>query len=36
MNEKGRTECRQGRGEDERRGKEWRGPAVCIFKFSLE
>jgi len=30
---------RAGRGRErtrERRGREWRGPAVCIFKFSLE
>jgi len=28
---------RQGMGEDDREeGREWRGPAVCIFKFSLQ
>jgi len=32
-----RTEGRQGRGEYEREeGKGLAGPAVCIFKFSLE
>jgi len=37
MNEKGGQGAgRRGKRTRERRGREWGGPAICIFKFSLE
>jgi len=36
MRREDRGHAGEGRGREREEGREWRGPAVCIFKISLE